>query len=84
MSAVEAAIGSLREQVVELREGIAKLCGKIEVFATKAGLAELRGKIEQFATKAELNALETRLIYWIVGTALTLGIAQYLPRLFAP
>ena len=61
LSAVEAAIESLRE-----------------------GLAELRGEIKQFATKAELNALETRLIYWIVGTALTLGIAQYLPRLFGP
>ena len=68
LSAVEAAIESLRAQVAGLREG----------------LAELRGEIKQFATKAELNALETRLIYWIVGTALTLGIAQYLPRLFGP
>jgi hypothetical protein len=66
LGAVEAGMSSLREQVAELR-------GKIEQFAIKADL---------HALKADLNALEARLIYWIVGTALTLGIAQHVSCLF--
>lgn len=45
---------------------------KQEIAVFRADLAGFKAMLSQFATKAELHAMETRIIKWFIGTAVTL------------
>jgi len=73
LGAVESSISELRAQVSEIVAKIPYLATKEDVLATKADV---------LMSKADLYAMETRIIKWMIATALTAaGLAFSIAKL---
>jgi hypothetical protein len=83
-------LGILETIVNEVRVDVSAIKATLPHLATKADLKEAFGSLEskiagtQGSLEAKMHGMETRLIQWFIGTAITLvalafGIAKYVP-----
>jgi hypothetical protein len=81
---VESLVAETREDVSAIKAAFAHLATKADVSGVKAGVSAIKATLPHLATKedvaatkadingvrADINALETRIIRWIVGTTI--------------
>jgi hypothetical protein len=77
LGVVENLLAETREAVSAINAAVPHLATKADLNDLKAGLMSINATLPHLATKAELqevrsdiNALETRIIRWIVGTTI--------------
>ena len=68
LSIVESSVTQVREDLIAVKADVTEL--RVDVSAIKATLPHL-------ATKAELSTMETRIVRWIVGTAIAVASVSF-------
>ncbi len=77
LGAVESSVSELRVQVSGIAAIIPYLATKDDLNELKAQVSGIGAAIPHLATKAEMSAMETRIIKWMIATALTsVGLAS--------
>jgi hypothetical protein len=74
---LEKRVERLEDFYIEVAERLARLETRVELMAsqmaTKADIAQMATKADLALIRVEMAALETRLIKWFIGTAVTLA-----------